>query len=325
VSNQYHPGQTAQAIPLQPKPAHEYRKIWRKIRDNGYDVIPLRGRDGPFRGWPKQPNDDESIERWSGKTAGIRMFGSSCFIIDLDVRDLDVRQALMRCLAQRWPDFMAQCLRRTSGSTTLALIGQCATARKRRWTARFKSKEDKPHLVEYFTGNDKRYVAVHGYHSPGRIYGYQGRSILEAPLESLPWFPEIDIPSMIGECEQVMVKLGLEQIKTEHAHLPGDRVYDLKPDDVMVLSDGEHIKLSELEKRAGVTRIKGYANIWDKASKTRDRVLVNHSGGAGLTLWDTKTGVSHRWESLSPAEDPELQKQLRELMADVKHPWEGGR
>jgi hypothetical protein len=91
----------------------------------------------------------------------------------------------------------------------------------------------------------------------------------------------------------------------------------------MVLSDGEHIKLSELEKRAGVTRIKGYANIWDKASKTRDRVLVNHSGGAGLTLWDTKTGVSHRWESLSPAEDRELQQQLFEVAQDFKQSWEG--
>jgi hypothetical protein len=316
VNNQYHPGQTAQAIPLQPKPAHEYRKIWRRIRDNGYDVIPLRGRDGPFRGWPKQANDDAAIEQWSGKTAGMRMLGSTCFVIDLDVRDLDVRQALMGALARRWPDFMAECLRRTSGGTTLALIGQAATARKRRWTARFKSKDDKPHLVEYFTGNDKRYVAVHGYHSPGRIYGYQGRSITEAPLDSLPWFPEQDIPLMINECEQVMIKL-------EHTHLPGDRVYDLKPDDVMTLSDGERVKLSELEKRAGVSKIKGYANIWDKESRTRDRVLVNYSGGAGLTLWDTKTGVSHRWESLSPAEDLELQRQLFEVAQDFKQSWEG--
>jgi len=319
VSNQYHPGQTAQAIPLQPKPAHEYRKIWRKIRDNGYDVIPLRGRDGPFRGWPKQPNDDEAIGRWSGKTAGIRMFGSSCFIIDLDVRDLDVRQALMRCLAQRWPDFMAQCLRRTSGSTTLALIGQCATARKRRWTARFKSKEDKPHLVEYFTGNDKRYVGVHGWHSQGREYDYVGtRDILNTKLGDLPCFPDADIPEMLAECERVMQGLGLERIAVAQAHTPGERVYDLKPDDVMVLADGERITLRELEKRAGPTRIRGFANIWDPGSKTPDRVLVNRSGAMGLTLWDTKHSVSHRWAALSPAEDVEL----RRMLNSIKHPWE---
>jgi hypothetical protein len=321
VSNQYHPGQTAQAIPLQPKAVNAYRDVWRRIRDNGFDVIPLRGRDGPFKGWPTEANDDASIAHWRGKAAGIRMYKSTAFVIDLDVRSLIVREALMGALSRRWPDFMRNCLRRTSGGTTMALIGQVATAHKRRWTARFKSKEDKPHLVEYFGPNDKRYVAVHGYHSEGREYGYEGRrgSILNNKLAELPWFPDADIAEMIGLCEQTMTELGLEQIVLEHAHMPGERIYDLKPDDVMMLSDGERIKLSDLEKRAGAGKIKGFANIWDKESKTRDRVLVNKSGAAGLTLWDTKHGVSHRWASLSPAEDIEL----RQMLNSIRHPWEG--
>jgi hypothetical protein len=319
----YHPGQPAQAIPLEPKPVNEYREIWRRIRDNGYDVIPLRGRDGPFKGWPSEPNDDAAIAQWHGKAAGMRMYGSKAFVIDLDVRTTQVREALLAALSKRWPAFMAGCLRRTSGSTTLALIGQCATVRKRHWTARFKPRAgDKPHLVEYFTGNDKRYVAVHGFHSEGRSYGYIGRSILDVQLSDLPWFPEIDIPSMIGECEQVMVDLGLEQIIATQTHMPGERVYDLKPDDIIMLSDGERLTLAELDKRAGVSRIKAFANIWDKESKTRDRVLVNRSGGAGLCLWDTKTGVSHRWQSLSPAEDPEFMRQLKELRRNNTNPWE---
>jgi len=323
VSNTYHPGQPAQAIPLQPKPVHAYREIWRRIRDNGYDVIPLRGRDGPFKGWPSEPNTDEAISHWQGKAAGIRMFGSSAFVIDLDVRTDAVREALLAALARKWPAFMAGCLRRSSGSTTLALIGQVSTARKRHWTARFKSNEPKSHLVEYFAGQDKRYVGVHGYHSEGREYGYVGpRTILNTKLEDLPWFPEEDIPSMIAECERVMGGLGLEQIVIAQTHLPGERVYDLKPDDVLMLSDGERIRLDELEKRAGISKIKAFANIWDPASKTRDRVLVNRSGGAGLTLWDTKTGVSHRWASLASGEDSELRRQLRELMRNHKHPWE---
>jgi len=328
VSNQYHPGQTAQAIELQPKAAHAYRKVWRRIRDNGYDVIPLRGRDGPFRGWPKQPNDDAAIATWRGKTAGIRMLGSTCFVIDLDVRSDRVRVALLEMLWQQWPAFMKGCLRRRSGSTTLALIGQVATARKRSWTARFKPEPgigDKPHLVEYFTGNDKRYVGVHGWHSQGREYDYAGtRNILNTKLSDLPWFPEEDIQRMIAECERVMRGLGLEQIVVAQPHMPGERVYDLKPDDVMTLSDGEQIRLDELAKRAGAGRIKGYATIWDKESKTRDRVLVNHSGGAGLCLWDTKTGVSHRWASLTTNEDPEFTKLLGELYAEIESPLRRG-
>jgi hypothetical protein len=319
MPKQYQTSQTAQAIPLQPKAVSSYRKIWRTIRDNGYDVIPLRGRDGPFKGWPSAPNTDEAIAQWQGKAAGIRMFGSTAFVIDLDVRSDAVRVALLRMLSARWPAFMAGCLMRTSGGTTLALIGQVATARKRRWTARFKSDGPQPHLVEYFTGNDRRYVAVHGYHSEGREYGYvDDRTILNTRLDSLPWFPEEDIPVMIAACEEVMTGLGLEQIVVPKSAPYGEKVYDLLPDMVITLSTGERIRLDELEKRAGVSKIKASASLWDPESKTPDRVLVNR-GGAGLALWDTKHGVSHRWAALSPDVEPEFQRQLRELLKDYKH------
>lgn len=319
MTNHYHPGRLAQAVPLRPKAVHYYRQVWRTIRDNGYDVIPLRGRAGPFKGWPTAANDDAAIEKWRGKAAGIRMYGSSAFVIDLDVRTAALRDALVAMLRARWPAFTQGCLWRTSGSATMALIGQVATARKRHWTARFKAGEDEqPHLVEYFTGRDKRYVAVHGFHSPGRSYGYAGPSILDVPLRELPWFPEADIPEMIAACEQVMAALGLEQIVVPQGAAYGEKVYDLEPDMVITLSTGERIRLDELEQRAGASRIKACASLWDPASKTPDRVLVNR-GNAGLTLWDTKHGVSHRWAALSPAEDIEL----RRMLNNIKHPWEG--
>lgn len=321
MSNKYQPGRPAQALPLQPKAVHSYRAIWRQIRDNGYDVIPLRGRDGPFKGWPAEPNTDEAIAQWHGKATGMRMLHSTTFVIDLDVRTDRVREALLAALSRRWGAFMRDCLRRTSGSTTMALIGRCATTRRRQMTARYKSEAPQPHLVEYFTTCDKRYVAVHGYHSEGREYGYIGRSILDTHIDELPWFKEADIGEMIDLCDHTLAELGLERILNAAPYTPGEKVYDLKPDDVIMLSDGEQLRLDELEKRAGVGRIKAYANIWDAASKTRDRVLVNRGGG-GLALWDTKTGISHRWASLSPAEEPEFQRQLHELMKDFKHPWE---
>jgi len=320
VPDHYHPGRLAQAIPLQPKAVSSYREVWRTIRDNGYDVIPLRGRDGPFKGWPSVANDDAAIASWRGKAAGIRMYGSSAFVIDLDVRSNCVRDCLLDMLARRWPAFMAGCLRRTSGSTTVALIGRAATAYKRRWTARFKAEPDKPpHLVEYFTGCDKRYVAVHGYHSPGREYGYIGRSILTTHIDELPWFPESDIPEMIAACEQEMLALDLEQIIVPQGTPYGEKVYDLEPDMVITLSTGERISLADLEHRAGAGRIKASAALWDPQSKTPDRVLVNKSRSAGLTLWDTKHGVSHRWAALAPTEDIEL----RRMLNNIKHPWEG--
>ena len=58
VDNDYHPEKPSQPTPLKPKKVTLYREVWRTIRDNGFDVIPLRGREGPFTGWPYQLNDD---------------------------------------------------------------------------------------------------------------------------------------------------------------------------------------------------------------------------------------------------------------------------
>jgi hypothetical protein len=140
-------------------------------------------------------------------------------------------------------------------------------------------------------------------------------------LSDLPFFPEADIPLMITACEEVMLGLGLEQIAMSKNHVHGERVYDLTPDMVFTLSTGERVKLSELEKRAGAAKMKGRADLWDKESRTPDRVLVN-KGGAGLALWDTKYGVSHRWKNLAPEDDPEFRKELRALMMDFKPNWE---
>jgi hypothetical protein len=315
VDNDYHPEKPSQPTPLKPKKVTLYREVWRTIRDNGYDVIPLRGREGPFTGWPHQLNDDAAIAGWSGRASGIRMFGHDVFIIDLDVRANRVREAIVEALRARWPDFMRSCLQRTSGSTTLALIGRCSTVKQRAWTARYFAGEGvKPHMVEYFTGCDKRYVGVHGVHSEGREYAYLGRSILDTRCRELPWFPDADIPELLTVCETAMEDLGLRQVEIRIDNRYGEKVYDLEADMVFQLSSGERLTLEDLEKRIdGGGHLKGFATIWDPKSQTSDRVLVNR-GVAGLALWDTKTGISHRWKWLADSNDSEFQRQLGELL-----------
>jgi hypothetical protein len=325
VDNDYHPEKPSQATPLKPKKVTLYREVWRRIRDNGFDVIPLRGREGPFTGWPSQSNDDASIMKWSGRAAGIRFFGHRVFAIDLDVRTYRVREAIVDALTARWPDFMRGCLQRTSGSTTLALIGRALTVRQRAWTARYFAGEGvKPHMVEYFTGRDKRYLGVHGVHSHGREYGYIGRSILDTRIDELPWFPDADILELIELCESTMEGLGLRQVEVRIDNRYGEKVYDLEADMVFQLSSGERVKLEDLEKMIGDGRhMKGYATIWDPKSQTPDRVLVN-KGVAGLALWDTKTGISHRWKWLAESDDKDFQRRLQELMSNHKFKWERG-
>jgi hypothetical protein len=214
-------------------------------------------------------------------------------------------------------------------------------------------------FVEFFGRNDRRLTVVQGRHSEGRDYGYHGDAIWDRPLDSLPWFQnEGVIPPFrygdekqwvieeemeaLGIAEVIMHKHGLVRRATAKTHRQGhaargsDRVYDLEPDDEIKLANGDEITLEDLEFRLkngmktlpdvdALTRcpteirLAAYANIWDPASTTPDRVLIS-IGSTGLCLWDTKTSISHRWKHRAPPPD-DLGDQLRALMANTTLPW----
>jgi len=202
---------------LRPKRVEAYRQIWLQIKANGYDVIPLAfGRDRPFKGWPQMPNDAASIARWNGRSAAVRMYRSGLLVIDVDVRIAAIADAIVQMLETRWPDFMARCLRRHSGGVKIAFIGRATTDLRYLNTRRCVDPNDPLALgqrVEIFTTNSKTYLGVHGLHSmegaTERHYGYHGRSIVDAPVDSLPVFPAADIGAMAAACEDILLAHGL--------------------------------------------------------------------------------------------------------------------
>ena len=58
------------------------------------------------------------------------MYGNDVFVFDIDVRIEAVRDDILAAWTERWPEFMAGCLRRHSGAVTLALIGRCGTVKR---------------------------------------------------------------------------------------------------------------------------------------------------------------------------------------------------
>jgi hypothetical protein len=319
--------------PLQPKRLNSNTGTRLQLKAHGYDIIPLNANKIPFKGWPTQPNDEAAIRKWGGLATGLRMKGHDIFVFDIDVRIEAVRDDIVAAWTERWPEFMAGCLRRHSGAVTLALIGRCCTAKRSYATSRFYSgpEDKKGHLVEFFTGNDKRQVVVQGRHSEGREYGYIGATLWETPPETLPWFPDEDIGAALHITEAIMKKYGLERQEKVDSMAGVHKLFDLEPAMEFTLADGSVVTLAELEDdaRAGlklgdpknpcsVNRLAGYATIWDSRSSTRNRVLVNY-GSTGLCLWDTKTGISHRWKHCEPPkESNELAERLRKL---VKEAW----
>ena len=280
------------------------------------------------------PNDEAAIEGWSGSGAAVRMRGSELLVIDLDVHVAAARDLMLDWMGEHHPEFMAKCLRRHSGAISMALIGRTVTAKGTQKTSRYvgEGTDPKGDFVEVFTGNSKRYVGVAGRHSARREYDYYGRHIIETPVDALPWLADSDdradarrLRGDHGGCgwEKVVPVIGKDAI--------GTKVYDLLPDQIFTLSDGEQITLDELEDwRAAASasaitasgRLRGYANLWDPSTgggpHSSTRVLVTY-GSEGLCLYDTKYEVRHRWKHREPPKDfTEFATLLQEL---VKEAW----
>jgi hypothetical protein len=310
---------------------------WGELKRRGYDVIPLiRDKISPYRGWPQMPNDEAAIRLWNGSGAATRMYRSDLLAIDLDMRVESARDRMLGWLVERHPEFVANCLHRHSQRTTLMLIGRCSTAKGTQRTSRYIGEKTDPKgdFVEVFTTNSKRYIGVAGTHSHRREYDYHGVHIVDTPADQLPWFPDSEIAPMLAAFEAIMGGLGWEKvIPTVGKDAIGTKVYDLEPDQIFTLADGSEIALEELEDwaKSGMTLgdhgaeqpLRGFANLWDSKTGSgqfsNTRVLVGF-GAEGLSLFDTKYEVRHRWKSAAPQPD-EIAENLREILKSVALPW----
>lgn len=306
--------------PLQPKPESPVRAIAWRLKQLGYDPIPLYGFRRPFKAWPRLPNDEASIAKWNATGVAVRLYGSELGVADIDVGIAEVRDAIVRMIEARWPAFGRECIRRHSGAVRVALIGRTFTCRKHMRSSRWRRAEDvddgRGHMVEAFAGNDRRFVAVWGPHSVGRNYGYYGPSLLDTPLSALPEFPGGDIGPMLDECDRIFAAAGLVKIVDEHVCGAPKKLYDLEPDMRIVLGDGDEMTLAELEEIVGRERIECYPTPWDPKSTT-PRVLANASA-AGLALFDTKFACSHRWAHCAPVDRSEFEAAIQAMLAKYR-------
>jgi len=293
-----------------------------QLKALGYDPIPLRVDKRPYTDWPREPNSPEDIVRWAryfGCVAtAIRLYRSpNLFVFDLDIHIAEVRNAILHAYEERWPQFMASCVRRHSQAVSLALIGRSdsnrGTLKSRRWRHKDRDKGEKDNLIEVFTQHSKRYLAVDGAHSAGRVYGYHGRALWEVAPAQLPEFPADDINSALEVADEIMQAAGLVQ---KQSAILGKRIlYDVRPEMQIMLENGEVLTLAELEldlMTGPPRRAVAYPTPWDPESTT-PRVLAT-IGADGLCLWDTKTETSHRWWWCKPPESfAVMAAQLRAL------------
>jgi hypothetical protein len=295
------------------------RAVALKLKQLGYDVIPLYdGKSKPPKKWPELLNTPEEIATWNDPTIAVRTFGTETVVwFDADVQRQDALDGILAGWTERWPDFMARCVRRHSGAVKVTLVGRLVTDKKRMWSSRYGVTEENPggNRVELFTSNDRRYVAVWGKHSAGREYGYTGPSLEDVAIADLPLFLEEDLNDLLRIANEVMERLGLEKAEDGDASGMGaDVLYDLTPEMTAELEDGSTVTLTELADLAAGRFVYVHGRIFDSGS-AHFRVKAKVTS-AGLTLWDFGTDVEHRWAHLGAQPDV-LGPLLKRLKEDV--------
>ena len=306
-----------------------FQQTCMRIKSNGYNVIPLfRGKTTPPKGWPTLPNDPADIAEWRGGAAAIRTYGSEILVIDIDVLLAGACKAIVNMLEQRWPAFMASCLRRHSGGVKLALIGRVKTDKRYLHTWRYRDPalppEDKTsHRVEIFTGNTKKYVGVYGKHSEGREYGYYGPTILDMAAGTLPEFPAADLGSMIDACDAILAEHGLQAVKPAYGKTDKKIIYDIDDATRFDVDGGPdqtgYDTLVSMVAERGEVRVSG---SFIDGSHDRTKCRASHCAIARCVgVWDNELLQWHCPKSEAPeAIAAALGAQLRELAA--AHPEE---
>lgn len=306
---------------------HPQTAIRHKLLANGYTPIASAGKAGMPKKWQDLVVNEAQILRWDRErsftalageraTTSVRIDGD-LFVIDIDVRHEAAAEAVEKVLWDAAPDFMELCLRRGSGSRKVALFGRIDGVKIRaRHTASFVNPEhpDEGERVEFFGAGTARhfviagpYVLKDGTVAPGRTYEFDdGGSMLDVALAELPVFPAAKLADVIDACEAALAAHMERVPNTSKGVEEQAQLYDLNPDDEWRLADGRLICLADAEEAAQAAaatgeELRGHANLWDRGSKTPNRVKAV-IGFTGLVLIDFKTGASHRWASRRPVD-----------------------
>lgn len=303
---------------------HAQTAIRHRLLANGYTPIASAGKAGLPKKWQDLVVNEAQIDRWDRRNSFTSMAGERAttsvridgdlFVIDSDVRHGPAADAVEEVLWRHAPEFMELCLRRSSGSRKVALFGRIDGVKIRaRHTASFTNPDhpDEGERVEFFGAGTSRHFVVFGPYvekdgSIGkREYVFdEGGSMLDVALADLPVFPADKLAQVIDECEAALA-LHMDRVPNTSKGVDEQRqLYDLEPDALWRLSDGRTIALKDVETEVQASaatgdELRGFANLWDGASRTPNRVKAT-IGFTGLVLVDFKTGASHRWASRRP-------------------------
>jgi hypothetical protein len=301
---------------------------------NGFQPLLTDCKRAIETGWPKRIVDAAQVQSWDRSaltSTGLKLDGDLA-VIDVDVKDAGLVDALAGALDKRFPELFAHGLVRHAGGPKEAWIARVDEPFRRLASRRWYrgSDPDDPavpkHLVECFGSLGTRQFAIDGPHSRDRkgevISTYQfagGASPATTPRASLPVLPKTAYAQACGLFDEIAAAAGLAAIKAAHdGGEPTPMIFELDADTVIETRDHGAMTVAELERflrrvqRNGPVTLRCSGTFHDRTRVRTDSHLINW-GRYGLGIYDTMTETTwHRREKASTASLFRFLGQLRE-------------
>jgi hypothetical protein len=316
---------------------HERTTFRLAMLRNGYQPLLNDCKRAIETGWPTKIVDEAEVRSWDRSalaSTGLMLDGDLA-VIDVDVKDADLVDALAGTLNERFPELFAHGLVRHAGGAKEAWIARVDEPFRRFASRRWYrgGDPDDPtvpkHLVECFGSLGTRQFAIDGPHTRDHkgdvisTYRFAGdASPATVPRASLPVLPKAAYAHACDLFDEIAQADGLTAVKEAKRDRgePAAMCFELDADMVVETQDHGEMTVAELERLLRKRRARGDAPVTLRCSGTfhdptrvrTDSHLINW-GRWGLGIYDTMTEATwHRREKARTAALFEFLVNLRE-------------
>jgi hypothetical protein len=286
---------------------------------NGFQPVLTDCKRAVETGWPRRIVDKAEVLSWDRSaltSTGMKIDGDLA-VIDVDVRDADLVEALVTTLGARFPELFARGLVRHADGPKEAWIARVDEPFRRLASRRWyrgsdpDDPEEPKHLVECFGSLGTRQFAIDGPHSRNHrgeiVDRYQfagGATPATTPRASLPMLPKAAYAQACDLFDQIAAAAGLAAVEASRGRCEAAPMcFELDADTEIETRDFGTMTVAELER---FMRARAHANtpaalrcsgsFHDRTRARTDSHLINW-GRYGLGIYDTMTETTwHRRE-----------------------------
>jgi len=287
------------------------------VLKNGYQPL-LNDCKRPIeKSWPKKVIDEAEVLSWDRSallSTGMKIDGDLA-VIDADIREAALIDALAGALDKRYPELFARGLVRHAGGPKEAWIARVDEPFRRLASRRWYrgSDPDDPaaitHHVECFGSLGTRQFGIDGPHARNRagevisVYSFAGgASPATTPRASLPVLPKAAFAAACNLFDEIAAAAGLTAIKAERTtqgNGAARAVYDLTDDMVFESDHDTYRGLEELADACAVAEHEGHklrvTSSFLGHGTNASKCIVGYSkGGRYVFIHDFETELTHK-------------------------------